>query len=251
MKTKKQHSKVELGGLFYPTKDNWGLDVPFESLYIPYIYKEIELEGVYIDVLNEQKDMVIVDVGANIGITVNHFRKYAKKLYAIEPSPEHFTALAKNKEFNHWDNVELFNYALADRDGLMEFSQNSNNRTMNSLAVGGHIGHDEHQINPEMQFNGTITAKGYDNKLFVPTKSIDHFFEENNITHVDFMKFDPEGAEDMILRSDGFKKIAHMVDKIEVEFHFPNWQELVGYMESLGYRARRYDSSAIIVLFFR
>lgn len=245
-------SKIELGATFFPTKDNWGNDVPFESLFIPYIYKEIEFEGVYIDILNGRKDMVIVDVGANIGITVNHFRKYAKKLYAIEPSPEHFAALKQSKEFNHWDNVALFNYALADKDGELEFSQNSYNRTMNSLAVGGPVGQDAHTLRKEVaQYDGTIHAKGYDNKLMVPTKSIDHFFAENKIEHVDFMKFDPEGAEDMILRSDGFKKVYQKIDAIEVEFHFPNWQELVQYMQGLGFQARRYESSAIIVLFTR
>lgn len=248
-------NKVELGGLFFPKVDSFGREVPFDSLYIPYIYKEIYLEGVYLDVLNQKKDLTIVDVGANIGIVTQYMRPYAKKIYSIEPSPEHFAALKKNKEFNNWDNVEVFNYALADKNGEMEFAQNTLNRTMNSLAVGGHVGeHGEHkhEIKPEISSEPLIiTAQGYDNRLTVPTKSIDTFFEENNIEHVDFMKFDPEGAEDMILRSEGFKKIAHKVDAIEVEFHFPTWMKLVEYMQSLGYQARRYDSSAIIVLFFR
>lgn len=244
-------NKTELGGLFYPTKDSFGNDIPFDSLYIPYIYREIYFEGVYIDILNGRKDMVIVDVGANIGVTVQHFQPHAKKLFAIEPSPEHFTALKKNKEFNKWDNVTLCNYALADKDGELEFTQNVNNRTMNSLAVGGHVDHGVHQIKPEMKFDGTITAEGYDQKLTVKAKSIDNFFAENSITHVDFMKFDPEGAEDMILRSEGFRKVASFIDAIEVEFHFPTWPQLVDYMGTLGFSARRYESSAVIVLFTR
>lgn len=217
--------KTELGALFYPTKDQSGTDIPFDSLFIPYIYKEIYFEGVYIDILNGKKDLTIVDVGANIGVTVQHFQPYAKKLYAIEPSPEHFKALEKNKEFNKWNNVELFQYALSDTNGEMSFSQNKHNRTMNGLAQSG--------------------------EFKVPTKSIDTFFEENSIDTVDFMKFDPEGAEEQILRSDGFKKVAEKIKAIEIEFHHPNWTELVEYMISLGYQARRYEASAIIVLFFR
>jgi FkbM family methyltransferase len=217
--------KTELGGLFYPTKDQSGNEIPFDSLFIPYIYKEIYFEGVYIDILNGKSDLTIVDVGSNIGITVDHFRSYAKKVYAIEPSPEHFKALAKNKEFNNWDNVELFQYALSDKNGEMSFSQNKHNRTMNTLSEMG--------------------------EFKVPTKTIDTFFEENNIDTVDFMKFDPEGEEDKILLSDGFKKVADRIKAIEVEFHKQNWTELVEYMISLGYQARRYEASAIIVLFFR
>ena len=217
--------KTKLGGLFYPTRDQAGFEIPFDSLFIPYIYKEIYFEGVYKDILNGKKDMVIVDVGANIGITVQHFQPYAKKLYAIEPSPEHFAALKKNKEYNEWDNVVLCNYALADKDGEMTFNQNNRNRTMNGIDEKG--------------------------SLKVQTKGIDTFFEENKIDHVDFMKFDPEGAEEMILRSEGFKKVVDKIDSIEIEFHFPNWQELVNYMIDLGFKARRYEASAVIVLFFR
>lgn len=242
---------MKLGALYYPTEDQAGNKIPFDTLYIPYIYREIYFEGLYIDPLLNKKDLVIVDVGANIGITVQHFLPYAKKLYAIEPSPEHFLALKTNKEFNHWDNVEVFNVALADKDGEMSFSQNNRNRTMNSLVVGETTGEDEHMIKPEAKINAMIKAKGYDSQIKVKTQSIDHFFEQNGITHVDFMKFDPEGAEDMILRSVGFRKIVHMIDTIMVEFHFPNWQELATYMESFGFKGRIYQSSAKVVLFFR
>lgn len=230
---------MKLGGLFYPTEDQQGNPVPFESLFIPYIYREIYFEGLYIDVLNQQKDMVILDVGANIGVTVDHFRAYAKKVYAIEPSPEHFEALKKNKEFNNWDNVELFELALSDRNGETILSQNTGNRTMNSIVV--------------KQDHGEYTIKSgkYTIETKVKTMDFESFFKENNIDHVDFCKFDVEGADDLILRSEGFKKVAPKIKSIFVEFHYPNWTELVRYMIELGYKAKRYESSAIVVLFTR
>lgn len=231
-------NKIELGGLFYPTKDQEGNDIPFDTLFIPYIYREIYFEGVYIDVLNQQKDMVIVDVGANIGVTVDHFKNYAKVVYAIEPSPENFAALKKNKEFNKWDNVVLCNYALADKNGEMEFAQAPRNRTTNALIDKK----GSHPVGPGGWYNKPFT---------VPTKSIDTFFEENNIEQVDFMKFDPEGSEELILYSEGFKKVADKIKAIECEFHHGDWMNIVGYLEGLGFKARRYESSAIIVLFTR
>lgn len=230
-------SKVELGALFYPTKDQNGKEIPFDTLFIPYIYKEIYLEGVYIDPLNQQTDMTIVDVGANIGVTADHFRRYAKKVYAIEPSPENFAALKKNKEFNNWENVEIFNYALADKNGTVKFAQASNNRTTNAIV--------------DEKANKGVGPGWYDTFLEVPAKSIDTFFEENGIDHVDFMKFDPEGSEELILYSDGFKKVAPKIKAIECEFHHGDWMNIVRYLEGLGYRARQYESSAIIVLFVR
>jgi len=211
---------MSLSALYYPK------DVPFESLYIPYIYKEIYLDGIYIDIFNQKKDMVVIDVGANIGIVTDYMRPYCKKLYAIEPSKEHFEALKKNKEFNKWDNVEIFNMALADRDGEMDLNLNEANRTSHSLTLN---------------YGGQLEK--------VKTMRFDTFFKQNKIKKVDFIKFDVEGAEDMILRSEGFRNIVDKVSAIEVEFHLNNWRELAKYLMEMGFTARQYESSAIVLLF--
>lgn len=218
---------MALNALFYPagTKES---PIPFDSLFIPYIYKEIYFDGIYVDVLNGKSDMVILDIGANIGVVTQHMREHAKKVYAIEPSSEHFEALAKNKEFNGWDNVEIFNVAVADKDGEMTLHKLGTNRTCNSLV--NNYG-DEGQK--------------------VKTVALDTFFEENKIDKVDFVKLDVEGAEDLILRSEGFKKVYEKIDNIEIEFHYPNWMELAAYMESLGFTVRRYNCSAIVCIFSR
>lgn len=213
---------MSLKALYYPG------DVPFDSLYIPYIYKEIYLEGLYVDIFNTKSDMTIVDVGANIGVVTQYMRDYAKKVYAIEPSKEHFEALKKNKEFNKWDNVEIFNLAIADKDGEGTLNLNKNNRTCHSLTL-------------DYGFKGEK----------VKTMAMDTFFEENKIDSVDFMKFDVEGAEDLIIRSIGFKRVAPKIKAIEIEFHHPTWRELVKYLMEMGYKARRYESSAIVLLFTR
>lgn len=211
-----------LKALFYP-------DVNFDRLFIPYIYKEIYFDGVYLDILNQRKDMVIVDVGANIGIVTDYMRPHAKVIYAIEPATEHFEALKKNKEYNHWDNVQIFNMAIGDHEGKEKLYINKYNHTCHSLA---------------MIYDGEKYEE-------VKTMSLEGFFKENNIQEVDFMKFDVEGAENAILGSDDFKRIAPKIKSLEVEFHYKNWKELVDYLVSLGYTARRYDCSAIVVLFTR
>jgi len=216
-----------LGALFYP-KGTKKKPIKFEELFIPYIYKEIYFDGVYVDMFNNKKDMVVVDIGANIGIVTQYMREYAKKLYAIEPSTEHFEALKKNKEFNKWDNVEVFKLAIADKDGEMTLHTLNDNRTCHSLVNDYKQGGEQ-----------------------VKTMAMDTFFEKNKIKEVDFMKFDVEGAEELILTSEGFKKVADKIKAIEIEFHFPDWQKLVKHMISLGFEARRYESSAIIVLFTR
>lgn len=229
----------KLKALFYP-------DVKFETLYIPHIYKEIYLDGIYADVFKnkEPKTMTIVDVGANIGIVTHYMQPFAKKLYAIEPSSEHFEALSKNKEFNNWDNVELFKVALADRNGETTLLKKPDNRTMDSIVMG------------KKKSDGSLifpmrTRQPHGSPETVKTVAMDTFFKKNKIAQVDFMKFDVEGAEDMILRSDGFQKVAAKIKNIEIEFHFPDWQNLADYLVGLGFKARRYECSAIVFLFSR
>ena len=242
---KKQKDKTKLGALFYPTSDTSGKLIPFETLCIPHIYKEVYFEGVYRDVLKGKKDMIIVDVGANIGIVTQYMRPYAKKIYAIEPSGEHFEALSKNKTFNGWDNVELFKIALSDRNGEMDLVHNAHNRTMNSLAV------DTGKNPVSGNLIGKMGKHGYYQMEKVKTMDMETFFTKNKIKIVDFMKFDVEGAEEMILRSNGFRKVSDRIKNIEIEFHFPDWEKLVAHMQGLGFTARRYDSSVIVVLFTR
>lgn len=221
-------SDIKLGGLFYPSESN-GKKIPFDSLYIPYIYKEIYLEGIYTDIFTNRKDLVVIDVGANIGVVTQYMRNFSKVVYAIEPSPEHFKALKENVKFNKWDNVKTFEFALSNKNGKATLNQFEANRTSHSIAI-------EH---------------GGD-KVEVITKRFDTFLKENNIKEdIDFVKFDVEGAEDMILRSKGFKKIAKQIKAIEIEFHFPSYPDLVQHMMGFGFEARRYDASAVIVLFTR
>ena len=212
---------MALKALFYP-------DVDFDTLFIPHIYKEIYFDGVYIDILNGKKDMVIMDVGANIGVTVQHFRDYAKKIYAIEPTQQNFEALDKNKEFNGWDNVETFKLAIAGKDGEVTMHTNLNNQTCNSYTT---------------PFTGGDEV--------VKAQTFETFMKENKIDTVDFVKFDVEGAEDDILFSQGFENVAHKIKAIEVEFHHNDWMRHVTHMEKLGFQARRYECSAIVVLFIR
>lgn len=217
---------MALKALYYPG------NVPFDSLFIPAIYHEIYYDGIYMDIVNvldkQKKDPVIVDVGANIGIVTQFLRDHAKKVYSIEPASEHFEALKKNKEHNGWDNVEVFKCAISDKNGEAQLRLFSPNRTSHSIVF-----------------------KGENDKEFetVPTKTLNTFFKENKIKHVDFMKLDVEGAEEMIMRTKDFAEACKIIDVMEVEFHYQNYPELINIMIELGYEARRYPCSAIVVAF--
>jgi len=83
----------------------------------------------------------------------------------------------------------------------------------------------------------------------VKVMDFETLFKENDIDHVDFIKMDVEGYEEPILMGESFAKVAPKIDAIMLEFHFPDFPKLIDHMIKLGFKARRYDSSAIIVLF--
>lgn len=221
-----------MNALFYPNAHL------FDGLYFIEILDDIHIRKSYRDFFNDyHKEMTVLDFGANCGLTAQYFREYSKKVYSVEPCPEQFEALKANKEYNHWDNVEIFNVALAAIDGEASFYTNRTNMTAGSLE------------NPF--YNALKQGHKYDTEVKVKTITIETFFKENNIENVDFMKMDIEGQEDEILWSEGFKTVAPKIQGALIEFHCPGWEKLLAYIEGLGLKSKRLPAITISYLFTR
>jgi len=125
---------------------------------------------------------VILDIGANIGITsvylANQFPK--AKIYAFEPVPENFELLKRNTVA--YPNVKAFCVALGARDGSFEI-----NLSDNPDNFGGFSFHDA----------GSNTT----NKINVVVRQAQQFMDECGIDRVDLIKIDTEGSEYEILSS--------------------------------------------------
>src|SRR3990172_2209821 len=65
-----------------------------------------------------KKDMVIMDVGANIGLASLYFKDWAKVIYALEPNPRNYECLVENtKAYPH---IKPFNVGLVARSSTEE-----------------------------------------------------------------------------------------------------------------------------------
>ncbi len=210
-----------LSAIFYPKID-------FNKLYIPHILKTIYMDGLYNEALADRKDLTIIDLGANCGLVTNYLRGFAKQVYSVEPANEHFEALKKNMEYNGWDNVKIFHAGMMDKDGTATLHLNDDNRT-------GH------------SFTAPYNREREEVKIY----AMDTFFAENGIDHVDFVKMDVEGAEEAIIFSEGFLKIAPQIDAIMMEFHTGGWERLRDHMVSLGYQAIKPITDENLLLFKR
>ncbi len=83
--------------------------------------KEIFTEHRYYIDLDEDEP-VIMDLGANIGLTALYFKKLAPqaKIFCYEPVRENFALLEKNVHENMLEGVELFEAAVAPKRGTIQ-----------------------------------------------------------------------------------------------------------------------------------
>lgn len=120
-----------------------------------------------------------IDVGANFGVFINGMSKIAPKgkHYAFEPVPEAFQYL---KQYFDYANVELFNVALGDQNGLIDF------------YLADTIGYSGIKITDAAKQAGPLK------KIQVQVKMLDEIIPESE--PVDFIKIDVEGAEYLVLK---------------------------------------------------
>ncbi|CAG5068641.1 hypothetical protein DYBT9623_01373 [Dyadobacter sp. CECT 9623] len=127
---------------------------------------------------------IILDIGANIGITAAPLAKHhpGAQIHAFEPISENFSALQRVVNYLKLNNVKLFNIALGSEDGNLKMIMPvRGNSRMQGLSKAYEEGAGE---------KGVI----YD----VPLKKLDHIYPfETNITAI---KIDVENFELEVLR---------------------------------------------------
>lgn len=132
-------------------------------------------------------DQVLI-AGAHQGFFVCHCSKLvgsSGKIFAFEPEPNNYGILSE--AVKNLDNVKIFPFALGDREITAKFYINSDND-------GGHALWDV-SINPN-------NHKTKENKQIIPAevKTIDDFFEDEDLSHLKLLMLDAEGSEHAILR---------------------------------------------------
>jgi FkbM family methyltransferase len=153
-------------------------------------YEEIIRDRIY-EFRPGVKDPLIIDCGANIGLSVFFFKRYYPKsrIIAFEPDPNIFKVLETNVKELNLSNVELHQKAIWTENGSLSFQ-----------IEGG--------------FSGRIPKEGdVANIISVPSIRLNDLLEQK----VDFLKIDIEGAEYEVLND-----IQHKLKNVEnifIEYH--------------------------------
>lgn len=141
---------------------------------------------------------VIVDCGANIGMSVLYFKKCYPQanILAFEPNPTAFTLLSKNIQSYHLSNVETHHVALANSIGTIPF----------------HFNNDKGTLTGSVQAN-----RGGDNVIEVSCKKLSDFIQ--HFASIDLIKMDVEGAEikivEDLMQSGAIDKVKELI----IEYH--------------------------------
>lgn len=189
MKTK--HYKTKKIARFIMGK-NYYNKVKLYKIILDYLLnKDYEnIYKLYSSILPEKA--TIIDVGANMGQYACRLNKIVKNgiIYSLEPETINFRSLYKMKSILRLDQVKISNIALSDVNG----SGNLIIPVMNGDLVIGTQAFlkDIEQINPEVS--------NYRTEI-VSTNTLSSFIKKENITKIDLLKLDTEGAELKILSS--------------------------------------------------
>lgn len=152
---------------------------------------------------------VVFDVGANNGAsTEGYLQEKETYIYAFEPNPILFEDLQKKYE-NH-PHYNIFQYAVADREGSMNFYlagardteqpthhiEGESNWGCSSLLPFSETVHEAWPNRPDFESFGAIT---------VDVIRLDNFVKKHRIEQIDYLHIDAQGMDLRVIKSLGEK----------------------------------------------
>ncbi len=139
----------------------------------------------------------IIDCGSNIGLSVLYFKKIlpTAKILAFEPGIQTFKILEENVKQNELTNISLFNFALSDAEGEIEFYKNSVSSGSLNMSI--------------------IKSSNVNTLEKVNSKKLSRSITEE----IEMLKIDVEGAEFRILKDLIETNTINFVSNMIIEFH--------------------------------
>lgn len=185
---------------------------------------------------NIQEGSTFLDIGANIGyhsLFVAALLKGTGKVYSFEPLSHLCKQLHESIELNNFQNIEICNFGLAEKDGEHILHIRDENTGGSSLLDL-----------PEMEkFKVKETEK-------VILKNLDAFL--GGASKVDVIKIDVEGYEYEALKgAEGVLKNSHPVIFMEfspvfyIQENSEKPQKLISFLKDLGYSFFRLEGESI------
>ncbi|MGL4729696.1 MAG: FkbM family methyltransferase [Bosea sp. (in: a-proteobacteria)] len=157
-------------------------------LFTPQLFDVAEraaLSGAIARVKAEGRGFSFVDIGANVGAYSLFVAAEAGQgagqgahILAIEPQPDIFARLVANIGFNSFGSIMAVDCAVADKPGELTLFIDPRNKGESSVRL--------------LRSSAATAVK-------VPARPLTALLADHGYTHIDALKIDVEGAEDVIL----------------------------------------------------
>ena len=162
-----------------------------------WIGREVFFDHAYTRYFDVQQGDTVVDIGAHIGLFALYAQgRGAAQIFAFEPNPSNFDAMAQNISLNSARSIRAFKIAVLPGVTSTVFHTPTNKYKDRSSAF--EIFKENH------------------NDIIVDCISLDDFVNRNDLRRIDFLKLDAEGAEHKILAE---SNCLRRVEKVAVEAH--------------------------------
>jgi len=149
-----------------------------------------------------KKDMVCIDIGANIGYYTTLYSSIVGPdgiVVAIEPSPLNYAYLQNNLKMQNTSNFITFNCACGENKGKVDFQIDS-------------------KANKCFVLNENEQPKPTTKVITVPIRTLDDIVNEIKLKKIDFLKIDVEGYEWNVIRG-GWDTIMKFKPTLQIEIH--------------------------------
>ena len=189
-------------------------------------------KSLYRDLIKDKKDIVMVDIGANIGVYSLYFSKICKKLYSVEPAPMTYKIL--NYVTSFLPQIETHKLAISNKNGLIDF----------------------YCVSPYNQSSSLFKDEGV--KFYVKTKTLVDFIQSLDEESIDIVKIDTEGAENLFLNIEVIEALKSKVKQYYIECHESikmngntqkdNFIKFTNMFEQAGYKLKTLNDERFITL---
>lgn len=190
---------------------------------INHIFNEVFGNGIYNNefVFVEENDIVF-DIGFNYGIfTLDALKNKPYKIFGFEPNKKLIDSFNR---FIQNDSVVLHNVAVSDKSETIMFYENYAH-AMSSIDIN---------------MNSSISQ--IKNSYEVKAITLNDFVTNNNISKIDYLKVDCEGAEYQIFDSLSNEFLTNKIRKIALEFHHtidnPKVVKLIDKIKQCGFETK-------------
>ena len=186
------------------------------------------------------KEGFYVDVGAHDGVSLNNTLYFEKnnnwRGINIEPIKGVFDMLVENRP----SDVNI-NCAVCNRDGEADFYLNEGYTEMLSGIIENYDArHLERLMNENTEKSATTQI------VKVNTKRLETIFDEQGVSHINYLSIDVEGAEFEVLKSINFDKV--FIDVIGFENNYTEVSTpIILYLEYKGFKVDRISTDIFMI----